>query len=247
VIVVDTGRNGLQTSGFLRYRGRRDIDALLLTHGHPDHCGGLRYLEGRFAVKELWDNNQIAYPADIRSAALRRPLERGDTLRTGAYTITILHPYKGFFSPGRGNDAENDQSVVMKLEGKRLSVLFTGDISGGADEDITHLAGHLKSMVIKVPHHGSRKALSAGLLSQVEPEIAVISSGRNNRFGHPSPETLERLAGVRVFRTDRDGAVGIDERPDGRIVVKTWREMMIRRADTWDVELSNLRNLFSVW
>jgi|WetSurMetagenome_2_1015567.scaffolds.fasta_scaffold00196_11 competence protein ComEC len=247
VMVVDTGKNGFQTAGFLRYRGHRKVDVLVLTHGHPDHAGGVKYIQSRYPVGEIWDNDQIHYADNILSATARRGVERGDTLEGGNYKITAFHPYKGFYTARSGNDAENNQSVVLKIEGRKLSILFTGDISAEAEDDIMHLGRHLKSMVIKVPHHGSRKSLAEGLLQYAGPDIAVISAGRNNMFGHPHPETLERLEGIRVYRTDRDGAIGITETPDGGIKIKTRQESMMKEAPTFDEEVRNIRRLFDVW
>ena len=77
-IVVDTGRTGKETAAYLRYQGKRDIDALVLTHSHPDHTGGMEYLMKRFSVKEIWDNGRIFYPPELHINAHHRILERGD-------------------------------------------------------------------------------------------------------------------------------------------------------------------------
>jgi competence protein ComEC len=161
--------------------------------------------------------------------------------------ITVLHPYKGFYTSHSGNDAENDQSSVIKLEGRGVSILFTGDISNEAEEDISHLGSHLKSSLLKVPHHGSRKSLSEMFLYHVSPQIAVISAGRNNMFGHPHADTLERLSRSTVYSTNRDGAVSITEMPDGSMQIKTWQQEMMKEAGNPAEELNNLKKLFEIW
>jgi competence protein ComEC len=247
VIVIDTGKNGFQTSGFLKYRGYRKIDLLVLTHGHPDHSGGFRYLLNNYQIAGIWDNDFIAYRDDLAAGAMRRNVVRGDIVDGKDYTITVLHPYKGFYTVRSGNDAENNQSVVLRIAGKKLSVLFTGDISSEAEEDIAHLGNHLKSMVLKVPHHGSRKSLAEDFLYHVNPEVAVSSAGRNNMFGHPHADTLERLSKSVVYSTNKDGAVGITEMPDGSTKIRTWEEMRIKEAKTAEDEYMNIRRLFELW
>lgn len=83
-------------------------------------------------------------------------------------------------------------------------------------------------------------------LDKVSPSIAVISVGRDNSFGHPSQETLEKLADIKIFRTDQDGAVKIVEKGED-LLVKTCREFMFEKADNISTETENIRKLFSVW
>jgi competence protein ComEC len=247
VIVIDTGKNGFQTAGFLKYRGYRKIDLLVLTHGHPDHSGGFQYLAKNYKIAEIWDNDFISYGNALSAGAVRRNVVRGDVVDRGSYMITVFHPYKGFYTARLGNDAENNQSVVLRIAGRKLSLLFTGDISAEAEDDIVHLGKYLKSVVLKVPHHGSRKSLAQDFLLQARPDIAVISAGRNNMFGHPHPDTLARLSGINIYRTDRDGAVGISEMPDGSIKIRTWEEMRIKEAINPEEEIANLVKLFLLW
>jgi competence protein ComEC len=247
VMVVDTGKNGFQLANFLKYRGVAKIDILSLSHGHPDHTGGLVYLLNNFKVSQIWDNSFITYGDAVPDAARIKHVERGDYIKTADYMITVLHPYKGFYTSRSGNDAENDQSSVIKVEGKGVSILFTGDISNEAEEDISHLGSHLKSTLLKVPHHGSRKSLSEIFLYHVGPQIAVISAGRNNMFGHPHADTLSRLARSTVYRTDKNGAVCVTETADGDLTVKTWADMVVKEAGNPEEELSNIKKLFEIW
>jgi competence protein ComEC len=246
-IVVDTGRTGKETAAFLRYQGKRDIDALVLTHSHPDHTGGMEYLMKKFNVHEIWDNGLISYPPDLHITARHRILERGDSVETAAYRITVLHPYREFYTLSENRySEENSSSLVLKVMGKKRSFLLAGDIEEEAEEDLAHLKTWLPSDVIKIPHPGSRTSAADGFLSGVSPAIAVISVGRGNSFGHPSQEVLQNLEGIRIFRTDRDGAVKIVERGDD-LLVKTCRDFMFERAENISTETENIRKLFSVW
>lgn len=244
-IVVDTGRTGKETSAYLKYAGKKNIDALVLTHVHPDHTGGLEHVLKRFNVKEIWDNGSIEYPEDINTR--RRSLQRGDVIKGGYYTITVVHPYKEFYTiSDDAYDEENNSSVVIKLNGKNRSFLFAGDIGEEAEEDMSHIGKWLASDVIKVPHHGSRTSLSDEFLSEVSPSIAVISAGRDNSFGHPNQEILEKLKGRDVFRTDLDGAIKITETEKG-LAVKTYKDFAYEKADSLEKELRNIKRLFSTW
>lgn len=246
-IVIDTGRTGRETAEFLRYIGKREVDAVILSHVHPDHSGGFRHLVERFNVKEVWDNGRIMYPEDLKLNGRHRPLERGDSAEQGSSSITVLHPYREFYSLfGYEYDEENNSSLVLKLSSGKTSFLFTGDIEDEAEDDIAHLGPWLKSEIIKVPHHGSRTSLNELFLSEVSPAIAVISAGRDNAFGHPSPEVLERLQGVRVLRTDLDGAIKIIVTPTGHMV-KTFRDHEMTRVQNISDEAGNIRKLFVTW
>lgn len=126
-------------------------------------------------------------------------------------------------------------------------MLLTGDISEEAEEDISYLGKHLRSTVLKVPHHGSRRSLTEGFLDKVNPQVAVVSAGRNKMFGHPHPDTLARLSNLAVYATSKDGAVGITEMADGSMRIKTWQQEMMKEAKTFSEEYENIKKLLRVW
>lgn len=246
-VLIDTGRKGFQVAEFLKYRGIRVIDAIILSHSSSDHTGGLWHLIKNFKIKEVWDNGMLIYPEELPEDIIQKKLKRGDVFEGDGYKIVILHPYDGFYTmKSKGND-ENNNSLVLKIQGAKKSFLFTGDIEEEAQEDLSHLGDYLESDVLKVPHHGSRTSASEIFLNVVSPEIAIISVGRNNIYGHPHVEIIDMLRNLKVFRTDRDGAVSIRELADGRIEVKTWNEFQLKEVVNIRDELLNFKKLFSVW
>ncbi|MGH7756116.1 MAG: ComEC/Rec2 family competence protein, partial [Vulcanimicrobiaceae bacterium] len=131
-------------------------------------------------------------------------------------TIRFYGPAQPYFAAGAR--AVDENSLVFLLTYGNARMLFTGD-AGEQEEARLLLAGvDLRADVLKVGHHGSRFASSAAFLDAVRPKIAIISAGRDNRFGLPAPATIERLTsiGARIFRTDIGGAITI--RSDGRSI-----------------------------
>jgi competence protein ComEC len=247
VIVLDTGRSGKEVEGYLRHRGIKVIDALVLTHAHRDHLGGARRLLERFEVKEFWDSGRLMYPEGfIWKGIMRRRLSRGDYVSGDGYRITVLHPYPGFYSYStKRMSSENNDSLVFRLDVGGGSVIFTGDIETGAIEDILHFGpegggGLLRSDIIKIPHHGLRSSHSSAFIGRVSPEYAVVSSDRL------SPFLRDALRGRRPLLTGSEGAVKVALGGDG-FSIKTAKDFMLKGAEGIGDEVGNLKRLFSVW
>jgi len=245
-MVVDTGTSGREAASFMRYRGKRRIDILAVSHAHPDHTGGLGCLSEQFRVGEIWDSGRLLLPGSLRHIP-HRSLSRGDVIEGQGYRIYVLHPYPGFYtSTGREYDAANNDSLVFKIESDKGSLLYAGDIETEAEADILYLGKWLKSGVLKVPHHGGRTSAHELFLRTVSPDVAVISAGRDNPFGHPHQETLDTLKGVRIYRTDLDGAIKI-RLNSGGVEIKTYRDFMLKRAGSLSEEIDNYRKLCITW
>jgi competence protein ComEC len=212
----------------LRRAGVRRLTALALTHGDPDHAGGLASVLGGLPVEEVWVPAGTAeapwQAAVVESGVARRILGRGDRLWLGPVRLTVLHPSRE--EPGPPDHparATNHGSLVLRVDWGRAALLLTGDAEAAAEREVLAAGLPVGASVLKVGHHGSRHASSAPFLAAVAPRIAVVSAGARNPFGHPSPAVLARLAqaGVAVYRTDVDGAVDVET--DGeRLWVRRW-------------------------
>ena len=245
-MLMDTGKTGREPASFLKYRGRQRIDILVVSHAHPDHTGGLEYLTDRFHVREIWDNGRLILP-DGLSHIPHRSLNRGDVTEGPGYGISVLHPYPEFYSSGgREYDAANNDSLVFRIESGGRSFLFTGDVEKEAEEDILHLGKWLKSDVLKTPHHGGKTSADEAFFRAVSPDVAVISVGRDNSFGHPHQETLDALEGAGIYRTDIDGAIKIKAAEKG-LEIKTYRDFKIGKAGSFSDEIQNFRKLCKTW
>ena len=245
-IIIDTGRTGREVESYLRFLGKRSIDVLIITHADTDHSGGAPPILRRFKVKELWDSGLLTYHEHLLESTIHRSLTRGDEARREGFMIQILHPYEGFYSSDSRASEGNDDSLVVKIMGKKCSILYTADVAEEAEEDMLHLGDVLKSDVLKVSHHGSRVSTHEDFLKAVSPVIAVISAGRDNPFGHPHGDTLRRLEDVRIYRTDTDGAIKLTEGETG-FEVKTYRDFAFEEVRTLSGEWRNLGRLFSMW
>jgi competence protein ComEC len=249
----DMGR--MVVAPYLWSQGAREIDFLVVSHPHPDHFGGLAYIMDNFRVGEIWVNGRETPVAreffqKIQNKKIpQRILNRGDLVETSQYRIVIFHPTDGFFadSPRGDFSNENNDSLVMKVESKSLSVLFTGDIETEAEESMVQLGHWLKSDIIKVPHHGSKTSNTPAFIETVRPRVAVVSVGKNNPFKHPHAETIQRYrdAGLNIFRTDRDGAIRITSGkfPQTPYEIKTDRDFRLKKVENISDEWGNLKLL----
>jgi competence protein ComEC len=208
--------------------GVRRLDAFVVTHGDADHIGGAASIVEIFRPREIWEGVPVVGHAGLtvlRAAASRvhaswRTVQPGDRLAIEDASVTVLAPTLAGWDRRR---VRNDDSVVLDVRMGRVSFVLPGDAGIAVEAAIAPLVTPAGVRIVKLGHHGSATATSAAFLSALRPQAAIVSCGRQNRFGHPAPVVMRRLvaADVRPFRTDQDGAITF--RTEGRAVhVHTW-------------------------
>lgn len=209
---------------FMRAKGFRRVDTIIVTHPDLDHYGGLRAVVESVEVGEVLSSGVGSQSRSYRAwreaidrhGIPYRTVARGDTLAAlGGVRGLFLHP-DPLFLTGPSKSSSNEVSVVLRLSLGAFSMLLTGDIEDKGEAATVRRPSILKSTVLKSPHHGSRSSSGTAFLNAVDPEAVAVSAGMYNTFGHPSPEVIERYRrrGADVFRTDEGGAVMI--RSNGR-------------------------------
>lgn len=227
---LDPGRRVLLP--FLRRRGIDRIDRIVISHPHLDHVGGLVAVAEHLAIGEiaLAVGDEPHLPALLRLLAVAKerdiPVRAPHAEALGATVLTPLHPVDD-----RGTIAvdevrtTNDNSVVLRVAWQRASILFPGDLEAEGEAELGDRHPELRTTLLKIPHHGSSTSSSERLLTAVQPQLAILSGGRHNRFGLPKPSVLERYRqhGIPIRRTDLEGALRVELDRDGAIQVRRVR------------------------
>jgi len=196
----------------------RTIDLVVCTQPHADHVTGLVEVLLRYKVKQVLEPG-VPYDSAIYQEWCNLVEDKGieyNIARAGqeidlgsGIKMEVLNPPATLYA-GTSSDVDNN-GVVLRLSWSQVSFLFTADIRDEAEFELIGQRANLKSTVLKVAHHGSETSTSPQFLAAVDPEVAVISVGADNTFGHPSPEVVERLIDRlgedNVYRTDEDGTV----------------------------------------
>jgi competence protein ComEC len=216
----DIGKNVI--APFLWKKKIQKIDILVLTHPDPDHFKGLKFIASQFSIGQFWDNGfkgESESYRQLEETLSSKKIER-HSLNEASPSQMISGVEISFLNPPVLNSIQrkssilrdlNNSSLVMKMQFKNVSTLFTGDIGKEAEERMLQKGYPLRAEILKVPHHGSFSSSSPPFLQRVKPSYAVISVGERNIGRLPHPEVIKRYQQLdsRIFRTDKHGAITV--------------------------------------
>ena len=239
--IIDGGSSSTKNVGekrivpLVKYLGINTIDGIFLTHPDSDHTNGIADLLDNCTKEHLHVKNIYIYEgfrnldgsgfddiyrlSDINNINIVT-LASGNVISDNNLIFHVLYPYKGKTTANL-----NDASLCMNVEYRGFHMLTTGDMESSAELWITENIKNCDYDILKVAHHGSSSSTSDSFLSYARPDVAIISVGENNTYGHPHRDTLYRLKNhnTAVFRTDKLGCIRITVSSNGKYKVKNSR------------------------
>ena len=211
LIDASTNEMGSRVVKYLNDLGIKKIDYLVGTHPHEDHIGGLDNVIKSFDIGTIYMPNVVATTKTFEEVidAISAKKLKVTSPKTGD-KFTVGNAECEVMSIRNDKDDYNNCSIVIKMDFNNVSYLFTGD----AEESVESSRKWPHIDVLKVGHHGSNTSSSKKFLEQIKPEVALISVGQGNTYGHPTQATLKRLSniGAKIYRTDENGTILLIEK-----------------------------------
>jgi competence protein ComEC len=214
-LLIDAGPNDSKDKlmSYLRKQGIKKLDYVIATHPDEDHIGGMSSIIRKYDIYKFYAPKKTANTITFESmiTALRNknmkinvPIPRATELNLGKKTTAeIIAPNSTMY------EDTNNYSIVLKITYGNTKFLFTGDAENKSEDEMIDKNYDLSADVLKVGHHGSSTSTSEKFLDKVNPKIAIISCGKNNKYGHPTKNTINKLKrkNIQIYRTDVDGTV----------------------------------------
>ncbi|HKU74224.1 MAG TPA: DNA internalization-related competence protein ComEC/Rec2, partial [Pyrinomonadaceae bacterium] len=200
-------------SEYLWWRGLSQIDYVLATHADADHIDGLNDVLKNFSVRGALIARRPENDPEFekfsqsltQTGTYSEMIQAADVIRFGDVKVDVLWP------PADGDKWTNNDSIVLRIQLGERSILFTGDIEQAAERSLLASQQQLRADVVKVPHHGSKTSSTQGFALTTKPNLAIISVGRNSRFGHPHREVVDRWQtnGATILTTGECGTITV--------------------------------------
>ncbi len=191
------------------------IDLVVPSHNHADHITGLNNVLERYDVKKMWisgaihtTNEYLEMLQNIKQKNIAAEVAfKGKVFEVDGLQLEVIHPLAS--AEGTQPDDQHDATIVIRASYGNKSFLLTGDIDESHEQIMVADNAPLRADVLKVPHHGSKSGLALNFLNLINPQYAVIQSGKDNKFGHPAPSIIDKLEskGIAIFRNDSHGTI----------------------------------------
>lgn len=227
---LDEANTGTQiVLPYLRYKGINRLDCVFVSHPDGDHIIGILELLDYIKINQIFiadtdTKNDLLKILEMKASKYNIPirkLSKGNIVKIDdSVSFECIYPNKDMLID---NEDYNNSSLVLYMNYNNSKFLFTGDIEKEAEDRIIKDYKKLDTDILKVAHHGSKTSSTQNFVDMVQPKVAVISSGKNNYYGHPHKEVLDRYKNINIYNTADDGAILIKPK-NNKLIISTMRE-----------------------